>query len=83
MKQYNKLRIEWDCRRGMLELDKMIMPFYKNVFDHLSDEQKDTFIELLTYTDPQLFRWLMNQEKAPTQPLQAMVDLIKQKLSSF
>ncbi|MFC0308779.1 succinate dehydrogenase assembly factor 2 [Gallibacterium trehalosifermentans] len=83
MKQYNKLRIEWDCRRGMLELDKMIMPFYQNVFDHLSEEQKDTFIELLTYTDPQLFRWLMNQEKAPTQPLQAMVDLIKQKLSSF
>ncbi|MDA3978856.1 MULTISPECIES: succinate dehydrogenase assembly factor 2 [Gallibacterium] len=83
MKQYNKLRIEWDCRRGMLELDKMIMPFYKNVFDQLSDQQKDIFIELLTYTDPQLFRWLMNQEKAPTQPLQEMVDLIKQKLPTF
>ena len=22
MDKYNKLRIEWDCRRGMLELDK-------------------------------------------------------------
>ena len=28
MEKYNKLRIEWDCRRGMLELDKIIMPFY-------------------------------------------------------
>ncbi|HHF3618970.1 TPA: succinate dehydrogenase assembly factor 2 family protein, partial [Haemophilus influenzae] len=26
MEKYNKLRIEWDCRRGMLELDKIIMP---------------------------------------------------------
>jgi antitoxin CptB len=24
MDKYNKLRIEWDCRRGMLELDKII-----------------------------------------------------------
>ena len=82
MKQYNKLRIEWDCRRGMLELDKMIMPFYKNEFDHLSDEQKDTYLELLTFTDPQLFRWLMNQEKAPTDKLQQMVNLIKVKLAA-
>ncbi|MFU2123546.1 succinate dehydrogenase assembly factor 2 [Gallibacterium anatis] len=82
MKQYNKLRIEWDCRRGMLELDKMIMPFYKKEFDHLSDEQKDTFLELLTFTDPQLFRWLMNQEKAPTDKLQQMVNLIKVKLTA-
>lgn len=82
MKQYNKLRIEWDCRRGMLELDKMIMPFYQNEFDHLSDEQKDTFLELLTFTDPQLFRWLMNQEKAPTDKLQQMVNLIKVKLAA-
>lgn len=82
MKQYNKLRIEWDCRRGMLELDKMIMPFYQNEFDHLSDEQKDTFLELLTFTDPQLFRWLMNQEKAPSDKLQQMVNLIKVKLAA-
>ncbi len=32
MEKYNKLRIEWDCRRGMLELDKIIMPFYLETF---------------------------------------------------
>lgn len=40
MTQYNKLRIEWDCRRGMLELDNVIMPFYRQHFDALSDTQK-------------------------------------------
>ena len=43
MDKYNKLRIEWDCRRGMLELDKIIMPFYKAHFDQLTDEQKRYF----------------------------------------
>ena len=40
MDKYNKLRIEWDCRRGMLELDKIIMPFYKAHFDQLTDNKK-------------------------------------------
>ena len=48
MDKYNKLRIEWDCRRGMLELDKIIMPFYKAHFDQLTDDKKDIFIRLLT-----------------------------------
>lgn len=55
MDKYNKLRIEWDCRRGMLELDKIIMPFYKAHFDQLTDDKKDIFIRLLAATDLQLF----------------------------
>lgn len=57
MDKYNKLRIEWDCRRGMLELDKIIMPFYKAHFDQLTDDKKDIFIRLLAATDLQLFSW--------------------------
>ncbi|VTR60991.1 Flavinator of succinate dehydrogenase [Actinobacillus pleuropneumoniae] len=33
MAELNRFRIEWECRRGMRELDKMIMPFYKAHFD--------------------------------------------------
>ena len=44
MEKYNKLRIEWDCRRGMLELDKIIMPFYLTHFDTLSDDKKKIFL---------------------------------------
>jgi len=60
MDKYNKLRIEWDCRRGMLELDKIIMPFYKAHFDQLTDDKKDIFIRLLAATDLQLFSWTSN-----------------------
>lgn len=77
----NRFRIEWDCRRGMRELDKLIMPFYQNHFDELSESQQQTFVELLQYPDPELYRWFMNQLPAPNDALQAMVALIQAKLT--
>ncbi len=77
----NRFRIEWECRRGMRELDKMIMPFYQEYFDSLTDVQQQTFVEMLSYTDPELFRWFMNQDTPPTEALQVMVYLLRSKLA--
>ncbi len=76
----NRFRIEWECRRGMRELDKMIMPFYQAHFDSLSEAQQQTFVDMLGYTDPELFHWFMNQDIPPTEALQEMVKLIQSKL---
>ncbi|MCK3657885.1 hypothetical protein A4G18_03955 [Pasteurellaceae bacterium Pebbles2] len=80
MTEYNKLRIEWDCRRGMLELDKVIMPFYQRYFDQLSDQKKQIFIRLLACSDLQLFSWFFNRVEAADSELQAMVEEIQHKL---
>ena len=77
MDKYNKLRIEWDCRRGMLELDKIIMPFYKAHFDQLTDDKKDIFIRLLAATDLQLFPWFFNGSQSGDAEVQAMVEYIQ------
>ncbi|WP_373778478.1 succinate dehydrogenase assembly factor 2 [Glaesserella sp.] len=77
----NRFRIEWECRRGMRELDKMIMPFYQQYFDELNEIQQQTFVEMLSYSDPELFRWFMHQLPAPTAELQEMVALIRSKLA--
>lgn len=82
MENYNKFRLEWDCRRGMLELDKVIMPFFQQHFDHLDDAQKTTFVRLLAATDLQLFSWFFNRTPAPDLELQQMVDYIQEKLSN-
>lgn len=47
-----KSRLKWACRRGMLELDVIFMPFFEHEFDSLSDEQQQTFIRLLESDDP-------------------------------
>ncbi len=77
MEKYNKLRIEWDCRRGMLELDKIIMPFYLKHFDELTDDKKDIFIRLLESSDLQLFSWFFNRVKSQDVELQMMVEYIQ------
>lgn len=80
MDKYNKLRIEWDCRRGMLELDKVIMPFYQQFFEQLSESQKEAFIRLLSCSDLELFSWFFNRKQSDDPQLQQMVDYIQDTL---
>lgn len=71
----NKTRIHWACRRGMKELDILIMPFFENEYDRLSTEEQQAFVRLLDYQDPQLFSWLMNQSQPEDSQL---LNIIKQ-----
>lgn len=80
MTEINRFKLEWECRRGMRELDKMIMPFYKNHFDDLSESQQQAFVQMLSYTDPELFRWVMLQEKAPNQAISDLIELMRSKI---
>lgn len=80
MAEINRFKLEWECRRGMRELDKMIMPFYKNHFDDLNESQQQAFVQMLSYSDPELFRWVMLQEKAPTQAITDLIALIRSKI---
>lgn len=80
MAEINRFKLEWECRRGMRELDKMIMPFYKNHFDDLNESQQQAFVEMLRYTDPELFRWVMLQENAPSQAISDLIELMRSKI---
>lgn len=72
---YNRLR--WACRRGMLELDLMLLPFFEARFASLSKEQQAVFERLLGCTDPELFAWLMGHETPEDKDLLAMVKVIQ------
>ncbi|GLX81422.1 FAD assembly factor SdhE [Thalassotalea eurytherma] len=69
----NKARLRWACRRGMLELDVLFLPFVDNSFDDLSDEQKLTFERLLECDDPDLFAWFMGHQICKDAALNDMV----------
>lgn len=70
-------RIHWACRRGMLELDIAVRPFFEYEYHTLSDEEKRNFINLLKADDPDLFNWLMGNGQPASPELQSMVDLIR------
>lgn len=72
----HKSRLKWACRRGMLELDVLFMPFVDDAWEHLDDQQKQVFERLLACDDPELFAWFMGHEECKDEQLNAMVQLI-------
>lgn len=69
-------RLKWACRRGMLELDVLFMPFVDEAFDDLTFEQQELFEKLLTCDDPDLFAWFMGHQACPEPDLAEMVAII-------
>ncbi len=69
-------RLIWHCRRGMLELDVLLLPFGRDIYLTLSTEDQAKFVDLLECEDPDLFSWFM-QHQVPENPNHAyMVDMI-------
>ncbi len=54
-------RVRWGCRRGMLELDLFLLPYFDAHYMTLDKDEQMTFQKLLTAEDPQLQLWFMQQ----------------------
>lgn len=72
----NKARLRWHCRRGMLELDLLLIPFFDAEYDQLPIAQQQAFEQLLTHTDPELLAWLMEKDVVSDPNLQTIVAVI-------
>lgn len=65
-------RAYWRSRRGMTELEQILLPFVVARYDGLSAAQQDCYSDLLGQEDWDLFDWL--QERAtPPAPFAALV----------
>lgn len=60
-------RLFWHSRRGMLELDVLLLPFLKEVYRDLSAEDQARYQALLNCEDTDMFRWFMQKEE-PSDP---------------
>ncbi|WP_426359826.1 succinate dehydrogenase assembly factor 2 [Pseudocolwellia sp. HL-MZ19] len=76
----NKPRLRWACRRGMLELDLLFLPFVDQAYDDLPEDDKAIFERLLVCQDPELFAWFMGHEKCEDKELDSMVQLILKRI---
>lgn len=71
-----KKRLWWHSRRGMLELDVLLLPFLEEVYDDLSEEDQARYRNLLDVEDPELFKWFMQKEKPSDPDHRAIVEKI-------
>ena len=69
-------RIRWHSRRGMLELDLILVPFVEQHFPGLAPQEQQRFIKLLEQEDTDLFRWFLRAEQPEDDDLVAIVQLI-------
>ncbi len=82
MQELNRIKREklrWACRRGMLELDLFLVPFFENVYDTLNHDEQQHFSEMLCHTDPELLGWFMGHND----PVDANILAIVVKIRAF
>lgn len=69
--EFNRLR--WRSRRGMLELDLLLLPFFDEVFAELESDEQQAFIKLLEQEDPILWDWFSRKSESDDPELAALV----------
>lgn len=69
-------RLYWHSRRGMLELDVLLVPFVKEVYPSLNETDRAVYVRLLTCEDQDMFGWFMERNESPDPELQRMVRMI-------
>ena len=69
-------RMRWHSRRGMLELDLILVPFSEQKLGDLSDNHLGQYQQLLAEEDQDLFGWFIRRELAPSANLREIIDLI-------
>ena len=69
-------RLWWHSRRGMLELDVLLLPFVENKYAGLNPEDQAKYRKLLDCEDPDLFQWLMQHAEPSDPDLRDIVDMI-------
>nr|WP_232461463.1 succinate dehydrogenase assembly factor 2 [Cellvibrio sp. PSBB006] len=70
-------RLFWGSRRGMLELDLILLPFLENIYPDLPQDDKERYWELLECEDQDMYAWFINRENPQNPNLQRIVDIVR------
>ena len=65
MTEFNTQKIFWHSRRGMLELDLLLVPFAQEVFETLAPDQQQLYEKLLQEEDQDLWNWFLDIGEPP------------------
>ncbi|MBL4834918.1 MAG: succinate dehydrogenase assembly factor 2 [Pseudomonas sp.] len=69
-------RLYWHSRRGMLELDVLLVPFLEEAYSDLDAEDKLRYRKLLESEDQDMFGWFMQRSEPDDPDLKRMVRMI-------
>lgn len=70
-------RLRWRCRRGMRELDQLLLRYLDRAWAGDSEAQRGVFLRLLGCEDDKLWLWFMGRESAPDVEVASLVARIR------
>ena len=71
-------RLCWHSRRGMLEIDVMLMPFTQNHYLSLSKNDQEAYRRLLDCEDQDIWEWLRGFKLPDDEDLARIVLQVRQ-----
>jgi len=73
----DKSRLRWQCRRGMKELDQLLVGYLDEHFDAVGDAEKTAFQSLLELPDPELIGYLLGKGTPDEESIARVVNRIR------
>lgn len=75
-------RLSWQCRRGIKEVEVLLVPFFERFFPELSEEDQALFVALLDEQDVDLFEWFTQRAEPQDKNTKHIVNVILTRMAS-
>jgi antitoxin CptB len=69
-------RLRWRCRRGMKELDLLLVRYVEERYLDAAPAAQQAFRELLEVPDPVIYAWCMGRAQPPTALMTSVIQAI-------
>ncbi|MBE2212054.1 MAG: succinate dehydrogenase assembly factor 2 [Xanthomonadaceae bacterium] len=70
-------RLRWRCRRGMRELDQLMLRYLEGPWASDSEASRAVFLRLLDTEDDKLWRWFMGYEAIDDVDIASLIQRIR------
>ena len=69
-------RLLWQCRRGIKEVEVLLVPYFEKHYNRLDEAGKKRFQMLLDQSDVELFEWFTRRSIPENNDLEIIVNAI-------
>lgn len=73
-------RLRWRCRRGMRELDTVLMAYLSREYELLCERDKSIFAGILELPDPEIYAYLAGRSRPPSRDIARIIAGIRNSL---
>jgi antitoxin CptB len=70
-------RLYWRSRRGLLELELLLVPFVRECYADLPRDAQCSYARLLEFEDLDIYDWIQNRSQPDDESLVSIIALIR------